>query len=293
MSQSSHAHKGEVIELSQHAPAEEYIAFLQTFAASRDYARPRKEQARLLLCRTRFVQSYPNLSDWFSAPLPERVGRLYREDYNHASYPISYRARHYLIFLTLRGYASLDWDWLIATHALGLEPFLPLLGYPAVLPLLVETAVNLGYERKDARLTLQWVVSRVLLHLGSPSLHPIRAIHLADFEQAIAHFGERADVALFFGSRERYQQGIREEYLIGVHFLQTVLYHQGQVNTEPYRVMHMPAARSPLKPQMEAVVTRYLTMRRLTDQPVTVEKTKRGLLKFIEWLAQAHPLVES
>jgi site-specific recombinase XerD len=289
----SYAYKGEIPSQVQHASAEEYAAFLQAFAAQREYARPRKEQARLLLCRTRFVQCYPDLSEWFSAPLIERVGRLYREDYNHSSYPISYRARFYLIFLALRGYASMDWDWLIATHKLGLEPFLPILGCPSVLPPLVETAVNLGYERMDAQMTLQWAVSRVLLHLGTPHLQAIRAIHLAEFEQAVAGFGDRPDVAHFFGSRERYQQGIREEYLIGVHFLQTILYHQGQVHTEPYRVTYQRPARSPLKPQMEAVVTRYLAMRRLTDQPITVKKTKSALLKFIDWLAQTYPQVAS
>jgi site-specific recombinase XerD len=289
----SHAHKSEVIALVQHASVEDYAAFVQAFADLRGYARPRKESARLLLCRARFVQCYPSLAEWLGAPLIERVGRLYREDYNQSSYPISYHARHYLIFLALRGYASIDWDWLIATHKLGLEPFLPLLGCPLVLPSLVETAVNLGYERKDAQMTLQWSVYRMLLHLGTPYLKAIHATHLAEFEQAVACFGDRPDVAHFFGSRERYQQGIREEYLTAVHLLQTVLYHQGQVHTEPYRVTYQAPSRPPVRPQMEAVVTRYLSMRRLTDQPITVKKTKSALLKFIDWLAQAYPLVES
>jgi site-specific recombinase XerD len=288
-----YAPKGEVSWQFQHASAEEYAAFLQAFARERGYARPRKEQARLLLCRTRFVQWYPDLSAWFSAPLIERVGRLYQEDYNHSSYPISYRARFYLIFLALRGYACMDWDWLIATHKLGLEPFLPILGCPSVLPSLVETAVNLGYERRDAHMTLQWGVSRVLLHLGTPDLKAIHATHLAEFEQAVASFGKRPDVASFFGSPERYQQGIREEYLIGIHLLQTVLYHQGQIHTEPYRVTYPRPSRPPRKPQMEMVVTRYLAMRRLTDQPTTVKRAKRELLKFIDWLATAYPWVES
>jgi integrase len=289
----SHSHKSQMTSPFRHASAEEYAAFVQAFADLRGYARPRKEQARLRLARTRFVQCYPSLPEWFSAPLIERVGRLYREDYNQSSHPISYRARHYLIFLALHGYASMDWDWLIATHKLGLEPFLPILGCPSVLLPLVETAVNLGYERKDAQMTLQWSVYRMLLHLGTPYLKAIHATHLAEFEQAVACFGEQPDVARFFGSRERYQQGIREEYLTGVHLLQTVLYHQGQVHTEPYRVTYPAPSRHAVSPQMEAVVTRYLSMRRLTDQPITVKKTKSALLKFIDWLAQAYPLVQS
>ena len=291
----NHPQYGESREqiLVRHASAEEYAAFVQAFTDHHPYGDPTRMRAWLLRCRTKFVQDYPTLQGWLEAPLTERVGRLYQEDYNHPCCPISYRARHYLTFLALRGYATFDWEWLIATHHLVLEPFLPVLGYPTTLSSLVETAVNLGYEWKDARLTLQWAVSRVLLHLGSPHLHAIRATHLAEFEQAIARFGDRADVACFFGSRERYQQGIREEYLTDLHLLQTVLYHQGQIQTEPYRVTHLAASRPPSIPQMEAVITRYLSMRRLTDQPATVEKTGRGLLKFIDWLAQAYPLVES
>ncbi len=279
--------------LVRHASPEDYAAFVQAFTDQHPCGDPTRMRAWLLRCRAKFVQDYPSLDDWFSAPLTERVGRLYQEDYNHPCCPISYRARHYLTYLSLRGYATFDWEWLIATHHLVLEPFLPILGYPTTLSSLVETAVNLGYEWKDACMTLQWAVSRVLLHLGSPHLHDIRATHLAEFEQAIARFADRSDVARFFGSRGRYQQGIREEYLTDIHLLQTVLYHQGQIHTEPYRVMHSPTTRAPLKPQMEAVVTRYLAMRRLTDQPATVKRAKRELFKFIDWLAQAHPLVES
>ena len=289
----SHVHKSQAIPLLRHVPPEEYEEFVQTWTRLYPYADPTRTRAWLLRCHTKFVGAYPDLRDWFAAPLTERVGRLYQEDTNHPSGPGSYRARHYLTYLSLRGYATFDWDWLIATHHLVIEPFLPVLGYPTTLSCLVETAVNLGYEWKDARMTLQWAVSRVLLHLGSPHLHDIRATHLAEFEQAIARFGDRADVALFFGSRERYQQGIREEYLTDLRLLQTVLYHQGQVQTEPYRVTYQVAARSPRKPQMEAVVTRYLAMRSLTDQPATVKRAKRELYQFIDWLAQAYPLVES
>lgn len=104
---------------------------------------------------------------------------------------------------------------------------------------------------------------------------------------------ERPDVARFFGSYERYQQGIREEYINSIRLLQTVLYHQGQVNTEPYRVTQSVIPRTVVSPQMEAVVAHYLSMRCLTDQPSTIEKTKRGLLKFIDWLAQTYPMVTS
>src|SRR5271166_2943198 len=228
----------------QHASAEDYAAFVQAFTDFHSYAHPTRTRAYFLRCRDHFAQRYPDLRNWFSVPLTERVGRLHQEDFNRPSCPVSYRARHYLTFLALHGDVTFDWEWLIATRHLLLEPFLPVLGYPTTLSSLVEAAVNLGYEWKDARMTLQWAVSRMLLHLGSPHPQAIRAGHLAEFEDAIASFGERADVASFFGSRQRYQHGIRDEYLTSVHLLQTVLYHQGQIQTEPYRVTHLVPARS-------------------------------------------------
>ena len=193
----SHAYQSEVTSLVRHASAEEYGTFVQAFTDLHAYADRARTRAWFLRCHTNFVQHYPSLRDWFSAPLTERVGRLYQEDSNHPSCPVSYRARHYLIFLALHGYAAFDWDWLIATHHLVLEPFLPLLGCPTTLSSLVETAVNLGYEGRDARMTLQWAVYRGLLHLGSPHLNNIRATHLTEFEQAVACFGARDDVAHF------------------------------------------------------------------------------------------------
>lgn len=113
--------------LVQHAEASEYAAFVQAFTDQHPYADPTRMRAWLLRCRTKFVSAYPHLHEWLQAPLTERVGRLYREDYNHPCNPISYRARHYLTYLALRGYVTFDWEWLIATQHLVLEPFLPVL----------------------------------------------------------------------------------------------------------------------------------------------------------------------
>jgi len=288
-----HYDESRTLSLVRHASAEDYAAFVQTFTDLHPYVDRTRSRAWLLRCRTKFVQDYPRLDAWFSAPLPERVGRLYQEDYNHPSCPVSYHARHYLIFLALHGYATFDWDWLIATHHLALELFLPVLSCSSLLSSLTEEAVQRGYEWKDARMTLQWAVYGVLLHLGTPHIEEVRATHLAEFVEAAQRFGCRADVPCFFGSRERYQQGIKAEYLTAIHLLQTVLYHRGQIDIEPYSVTHPAPLRLPIKPQMEAVVTRYLSMRRLTDQPATVKRAKRELLKFIDWLAQAYPLLES
>src|SRR5260370_41876960 len=48
-----------------------------------------------------------------------------------------------------------------------------------------------------------------------------------------------------------------------------------------------------MKPRMEAVIARYLAARRLTDQPGTVAGYEQDLHRFVSWLTQAHPDVET
>src|SRR5260370_8750637 len=48
-----------------------------------------------------------------------------------------------------------------------------------------------------------------------------------------------------------------------------------------------------MNPRMEAVIARYLAARRLTDQPSTVAGYEQDLHRFVSWLTQAHPDVET
>src|SRR5689334_1293656 len=96
----------QLISTVEHA-SEEYLSFIRQM-----YATPVRYRDRLLLRHKRFVQQYPDLRDWFTAPLTERVGKLYREDRREergtVDNVVSYEARHYLFFLALRGYIRFD-----------------------------------------------------------------------------------------------------------------------------------------------------------------------------------------
>jgi hypothetical protein len=67
----------------QHASREEYTTFVQRYA---DHDFYRKD---LLRFYQRFVQRYPDLQEWFAAPLTERIGRLCGEDHSHVFCPVS------------------------------------------------------------------------------------------------------------------------------------------------------------------------------------------------------------
>ena len=96
---SNSPNRSRVLSLSfHHASAQEWETFVRRFATSKKY------QQALLLYRRQFVVWYPDLQEWFAAPLVERVGRSDEEcrqnvGHHDVQYRASYHARHYLAFL--------------------------------------------------------------------------------------------------------------------------------------------------------------------------------------------------
>ena len=271
----------------QHASAEAYATYI------RGYTQNARQIRHLLGFRARFVRGYPDLGDWMRAPLAERVGRLYGEEREQPTCRVSYEARPYLMFLALHGYAQFDWDWLLAVPRLSIWNLLDRVGQDLGTIELIEEAVGLGYAREGATQALQWAVSRVFLHTSNPHVESIDDAQLTLLSEAICQFGERSDLALFFGPGEPSHKEIARRYQSNLHLLHVILYHRGQVSKEPRRFLNQRNPRPVLKPRMEAVVARYLTARGLTDRPSTIGGLDLALRQFIGWLAQAYPEVES
>lgn len=267
-----------------HASAEEYARFV-----GRRGLLPVVEH-QLLGDRERFARAYPDLSAWFAAPLAERVGRLYRETVPTSR--VCYKARPYLYFLAVRGYARFDWEWLVAVLYLDILDVLAPTPLPGEVAGLVEELVALGYERAHATQALRWCVSRIVMHTGRA------AVAAADDEQrhglaeAVRRFGERPDAGRFFGSPERFRDAVKR-YGTHLHTLHVALYHRGQTAEEPRRVMPPYGTRPALPPRMADVIARYLARRRLTDRPNTVEHLDRSLHKFAAWLTREYPAMDT
>ncbi len=104
----------------------------------------------------------------------------------------------------------------------------------------------------------------------------------------------RSWVALFHGSVARYQRLANKGFLTHIHALRVVLYHRGQAITEPHR-NHRPSGRRwPVhKPRMQAVLERFLGVRRLTDRPATVLHIDLAVRQFVAWLVEADPRLET
>ncbi len=271
-----------------HANAEEYDAFLR--------ARNSAETARKWgQRRQQFVQAYPDLETWFSAPLTERVARLYSERPTPARCAVSSSARPYLTFLAVRGYAWFDWEWLLAMPSLYVWSFLTETPLVTDVGRLVDEAVQLGYTWKSAHDALGWAVVRLFMHtLDADSAH-IDATTIDACETAVRAFGERPDVALFFGSAARYLERA-SHYISFLQLLRVLLYHHGQITVAPRRTNDRgdtPVVRPSLKPQIEAVVQQYLATRRMHSRPGTIDNLDLALGHFVAWIAAAHPEVNS
>jgi integrase len=265
-----------------HAPAEEYAGFLRTYV---------KNEATLrafLGARARFIHTYPDLSEWLRAPLAERVGRLRGAFANQFISPVSYKARGYLCFLGLCGYAQFDWEWLIAIPRLEIWHQFVRAGIDMNVGQLIEEAVGLGYAPASASENLRIVVSRIFMHTSISGIASITEAHCRELLEAVRSFGGRPDVALFYGSMDRYRKAVKR-FGTSIHCLHVVLFHRAQALTEPRKIMPPGPRGCLLPPSMEAVLEQYASTRSLVSRPATVHRLRFTLRQFAEWVLERYP----
>jgi hypothetical protein len=270
-----------------HAPADAFGAYLERMGVS-PYA-----QRCLLAARRRFVKRYPDLEEWFAAPLALRVGRLGRRPNGAILSDLrSYQARPYLLFLALSGYVELDWEWLLAVGQLTALKQMSRAGLDLGFDALTEDAVRLGFAHETAKTVIHWVASRIALHRGGIRADHITATDVDELTEAMQTFARRSDVSTLFGSVEAYQQHLHV-HLRYVRQVRLVLYHRGQIDREPEPIRWQQAA-GPIGPgRMYQVVERFLAARRLTDRPSTLQNLTFTLRRFMVFLTEVVPGIES
>jgi integrase len=269
----------------QHVSAEEYAKFIR--------ARYGAGSAKHFLhARAEFVDSYPDLSDWLQLPLAERVGRTFRQDKKNLLNQVSYRARSYLFYLVCRDCLRLDWEWLIAVPTLNLQGVLKFSGIELDIAQLVKEAVSYGYEARSASQGLVRVINRIVLHTGKRSVKDLTDQDCHELREAAYAFTHRTDVASFFGSDARYYD-LLGAYTTSLTCLHVVLFHRGQATSEPRKIMPFWKVRPTIPPRMEGVLQKYEMTRRLTDMPETAERVVMRVRRFVVWLMEKHPSIET
>ena len=267
-----------------HCSDDEYARFLTGLPVTPEFRRMRHRYRR------DFVERWPKLEDWLAEPLPERVGRLCGETQKSPSYPVSYRARSYLFYLALTDRVLLDYDWLLAIGDLAIGPVAGPLGIHFGVPKLAADGVRHGYRPSSVAASMRWALSRIALHSGVRSADEVRSDHIAELLTAIERFDERHDISVF---RTAGIASLKRYWRIDTRQLQLLLYHRGRVSEFPA----LPSKRRepPLsnRPVMQAPIDRWLSVRRLTLSPNTVDHQVVSLRHFMTHLARSAPEVHS
>ena len=265
----------------------EYTRFIEEQAIDEPYRRQKLREYRS------FLRRWPELRAWFDAPLVERIGRLRGDPPRRGSFSLSYRVRSYLVFLGLHGYATFDYPWLLAASQVNLGRAAAAAGVDLGIDTLVAEAVALGFNRGSANQAMHWGVSRILLHNGLRHVDDITESHIAEALAAVRSFGDRPDLACFYGAPADYRLGQAKSWVTQLHELQVVLFHRGQITVQPRKLMPTYAAPDELPPRMQGVLARWLAARRLTDRPSTVYKLGLAVRRFGTWLGEHDPTIES
>ncbi len=273
----------------RHCPEKVYLDFVASAQGhlNRQYLNAKRRYYRA------FRRQWPNLAEWFVAPLTERVGRLPGEQFRRPSYPVSFLARPYLMFLGLRGYTTFDYPWMLAIDQLRVTDQAVFLGLDFGTEQLVQEAVALGYHAGSARQAMSWSVHRILLRHGLTHVTSINEAHVLEALEAVRQFIDHPAFAVFYPSAEHYRDGAAKTWITHLHQLQVVLFHRGQVSTQPRKLMPPWKPAPALPPRMQAVADKWLAARRLTDRPATVNKLELATRRFGEWLSRHHPDVDS
>ncbi|WP_326589358.1 site-specific integrase [Streptomyces brevispora] len=268
----------------RHCPEGQYVAAVR----GQDSFNRQYLNAKLRYYRD-FRTRWPDLEAWFAEPLAERAGRLPGESFHRPSFPTSHRARTYLTYLGLHGYATFDYRWMFAVGQLRVHDQAALLGIDPGTMVLVEEAVALGYNRMSAKQAMHWSVARIVLRNGLTDVADITGDHVAEVLEAIRLFPEDPEFASFYPSAQQFYEGPAKSWITHLHQLEVVLFHRGQVAKQPRKLM--PSWKPPLTlpPRMLAVAKKWLAARKLTDAPSTVDKLELAVRTFCRWLEANHP----
>lgn len=264
---------------SRHCPQAEYAAFASDLDP-RHLGRPRIYAAR------RFVRRWPDLVEWLDAPLASRAPASGAAAGQATDAGLSQDALGYLLFLGLRGYARFDYEWLLAAKPLYLPELAGQLGVDLGIEQLKAEAVRLGFSGVAVDVGLRWVVSRMVLHTGRLQATTFTVDQFEEFQAAVQTFLLRDDLVVFQPSVAAKFDQLRKSWTLRVNQVGLLLFHRGQIDVQPRKIMKSVKVRAPTPPAMQAVVDRWLAARRAIDRPAGPKRFDIALHRFMVWLAE-------
>ena len=247
---------------NQHCSAHEYDAFLASCDVARHFVQQRRSHRKL------FVKAWPDLDAWLSAPLADRIGRIDGQTRATLQNRPSYSARAYLYYLGLSGHLRIDYGWLLAIGDLCVHDVVHHMRIDLGIEALTNEGAALGLRRANIDRAMRWTLGRIALHEGPRRIDQLGDEDVDRLLVAVRQFGERSDLAAYWGSADRYRK-VSKSWITMIGQLRLVLYHRGQVHETPRKIM--PSADVPAaQPAMGALVAKWLERRAPALRPSTV-----------------------
>ncbi len=301
-----------------HASPEEYFGWLDAVfgddprAHGQDRAAPIRSRRYFY---NRFVKHWPDLEEWFAAPL------LARLDLGQDGAPTlaasgkrtgpSYDAGSYLTYLSMAHRMPMDTDWVLSRNfdSLFNPRVAPALGVDLNLfNSLDQRQQQLGY--RHGRSLLTWAAARLLLWRGDPDITRIGYDDLIAFGEEVRRWCALPEAQLIrAGHVHRTRRDhdpaalpvqFERQCLTRLHVLHVLLFNTGQISREPthglrsdviWKQQPVPPGTAPA---IAAPVERWLTGRlQTTDRAESVRGTRDAFRYLLRWLAEAHPEITS
>lgn len=256
-----------------------------------------------------FVDRWPRLSDWFAAPLEQRVFDVDNPTPGSNPHGGPSVIMPYLAYLSLVHGVRLDYDLLLARSFRS--PFTGAArarSYGVDLPLFeshTQRLTQLGYSPAGAAQALKWGLGRLVLHRGDPNLITITEHDVAELRTSVIAFAERGTTDLIHDFRRR--SPTPRSPLISANEARIHLLHQvttthlllftiGQVNTQPLRrsdthSWHARLAPDWAPPAMAAVIERYLRFHLEANlgREQSIRHFRDALWRLVRWAVDHHP----
>jgi len=273
--------------ICKHADEADYAEFLARIPLCDEFRR------RRLLYRSRFIEAWPNIEDWFSAPLPVRIGCLTGDKQANPTYPVSFRARSYLYFAAMTDKIRLDYDFLFAVRYMRVaETMAPLNAY-AGLEQLVADSEKIGYSASSIRASLRIILPRLAMHTGIRSFNGLRQSHLDDMKAAIDVFASRTDTHLFRNDDEDFPKSFQLGWHNQTRRLQLLLYYNGNDVARPQIIQDKRRPIPSRRPDLQEWAERWIAKKELTLARPTVDHMAVSTRHFVTYLSTLQPTIRT
>ena len=300
----------------RHADREEYFAWLDdVFGGTREPGQRIHVVKSRRYFYNRFVSHWPDLEEWFAAPLLTRLDL--RRDGTPGFAPSgkrtgpSYDAGSYLIYLSMSHRMPLDADWVMSRNFDSLLSHLvaPALGVDLELfDALGQRQRQLGY--RHGRSLLTWSITRLLLWRGDPDITVIDYGDLTAFGEEIRRWCALPEAPLIRAGHVHSTRRIHDpavlaplfekQCLTRLHGLHVLLFNTGQILREPMHglrgdlIWKQQPVPPGTPPAIAAPIDRWLSGRlQTTDRAESVRGARDAFRYLLAWLAANHPGITS